>query len=375
MADFTCPFCMRDYPKSKVLYVCPDCHEPTRPKALERVVKCRNVVGGRQCPGSATQRQCPFCRDNNKNAGFIPKDALETPNLPFSIVGVSGAGKTNYITVMLRELGHAASLRLALSYQNPQTRAIQQEAVETLYEQHYLLPPTALGEKRPQIWKISNLNKRQGNTVPTYTFTIFDGAGEDHEQRVDQSSTVCRYINASRAIMLVIDPLVLSEVRNDSSMDPTVMRNSLAGGQGEARGAADVINGVVNYIKESRQIRTDQILKIPVAVVLTKFDTLVNHPAFGPQALVRQESQSVQSGRVSMGEIDQVDGEIRNWLWQIGEGSFIGTMESSFHEFRFFGVSSLGAPPPGGGRAPDPIRPHRVLDPLLWLFHKENFVD
>lgn len=91
MAKFTCPFCIREYDKSKVLYVCPDCGETTTPGRFEREpIKCKTSG----CGGLATIRKCPSCGQ------VIPKMALETPNLPFSIVGVSNSGKTNYITVM-----------------------------------------------------------------------------------------------------------------------------------------------------------------------------------------------------------------------------------------------------------------------------------
>ena len=37
MAKFTCPFCIREYDKSKVLYVCPDCGDDD---LIELEIKC-----------------------------------------------------------------------------------------------------------------------------------------------------------------------------------------------------------------------------------------------------------------------------------------------------------------------------------------------
>src|SRR5699024_1032862 len=156
---------------------------------------------------------------------IIPKMALETPNLPFSIVGVSNSGKTNYITVMLRELGRSSGLRLALGHQTKATLDHQNTNCDLIYEQHTIPEATQSGESMPQIWYIKNLQKRHGSEVPTYTFTIFDGAGEDHENNLDPSSTVCRYINASKAIILAIDPLVLSKIRRGGVVDHDVMVN------------------------------------------------------------------------------------------------------------------------------------------------------
>ncbi len=366
MAKFTCPFCIREYDKSKVLYVCPDCGETTTPGRFEREpIKCK----GSGCGGLATIRKCPSCGQ------VIPKMALETPNLPFSIVGVSNSGKTNYITVMLHELGKSSGLRLALGHQTKETLDHQNENYHRIYEEHTRPESTQSGENMPQIWYIKNLQKKRGSEVPTYTFTIFDGAGEDHENNLDPSSTVCRYINASKAIILAIDPLVLSKIRRGGMVDHDVMVNSLGGYEGETKNAEDVINSVASYIKAARGIKATKVLDIPVAVVLTKFDTILNHKAFGPQALIRNRSLTVRNGRVDTTEISQVDEEIRNWLYEIGEGAFIDALDSHFKEYYFFGVSSYGNPPKNAYTLSDEIAPHRVLDPILWLFKKAKFID
>jgi len=363
MAKFVCPFCIRDYNVNKVLYVCPDCGETT-PKSKEPV-KCKK--GG--CGGLATQRKCPMCGQE------VPKMALETPNLPFCIVGVSNSGKTNYITVMLHELGKASSLRLALGSQNKETRDHQNENYKRIYEDHTRPESTAAGENMPQIWYIKNLLKKRGGNVPTYTFTIFDGAGEDYENNLDTSSTVCRYINTSKAIIITLDPLILSNIRKGGVVDENIMRNSLAGSEGETKNAADVVNSLASYIKQARGIKETKILPIPVAVVLTKFDTIISHKSFASNALIKSPSLNVTDGKVNLGEIKQVDEEIRNWLYEIGEGSFIESLTSNFKEFAFFGVSSYGEPPLDAVTLSDHIRPHRVLDPVLWLFKKSKFID
>jgi len=366
MAKFTCPFCIREYNKNKVLYACPDCGETAVPKTFEKEpVKCKNS----SCGGLATLRRCPTCAQN------IPRVALETPNLPFSIVGVSNSGKTNYITVMLHELSRSSGLRIALGHQTKETLDHQNENFKRIYEKHTRPEQTQGGASMPQIWYIRNLQKKRGNNVPTYTFTIFDGAGEDHENNLDPSSTVCRYINASKAIILAIDPLVLPKIRKGGVVDPDIMRNSLAGTEGETKNAQDIINSLAEYIKSAQGIDTTKMLKIPVAVVLTKFDTLINHKSFGSQARIRERSLNIREGKVDTTEIAQVDAEIRNWLNDIDEGAFISALESHFKEFYFFGVSSYGSPPKDASTLVDDIRPHRVLDPILWLFKKAKFVD
>lgn len=363
MPKFTCPFCIREYKHKEVLYNCPDCGSTASKKSPFEAepIKCSDS----SCGGYATLRKCPSCSE------IIPKTALETRNLPFSIVGISNSGKTNYITVMLHELSRYSALRLALGPQTNETREHQNENRRRIYEDHVFLESTQAGMSMPQIWHIKNLEKKKGNNVPTYTFTIFDGAGEDHSN-LDPSSTECRYINASKAIILAIDPLVLPSVRR--VVDPDIVRNSLAGNEGRVENIEEVINNVVTYIKTARGIGSTKILKIPVAVVLTKFDTIIDQPAF-TNALVKQSGINVRDKKIVTSDIAQVDDEIKSWLIEVGEGAFVNALESHFKEFYFFGVSSYGSPPKDIYTLADRIQPHRVLDPILWLFKRENFID
>ncbi|MDR1149262.1 MAG: hypothetical protein LBK66_11590 [Spirochaetaceae bacterium] len=362
MAKFTCPFCIREYDKSKVLYVCLECKETATPKIFEREpIKCRKC-------GRVAVSECPFC------CNYVPQAVLETPNLPFSIVGVDNSGKTSYITAMLHELGRASDLGLFLKPLTIETHKHQRENYERIYEKHTRAESTQSGANMPQIWCVTNLNKKHRGMASAYTVTIFDGAGVDHEN-LDTSSTECRYIKASKAIILVIDPLVLSGIRRGGVVDPDVMANSSSGCLNGVKNTADVINNVVSYIKSEREIRVSQLLEIPVAVVLTKFDTIINHKSFGPQATIKRESRVIRNGKLDTTEIEQVDGEIRTWLREIGESAFINVLESHFKEFYFFAVSSFGKPPVTKDTLVNDIRPHRVLDPILWLFKKSKFID
>jgi hypothetical protein len=276
---------------------------------------------------------------------------------------------------MLYELSRATGLKLPLIHQNKETLDHQNAHYKYIYEDKRTAPLTTRGAKRPQIWEIRNNKKKRGNYIPTYTFTIFDGAGEDYENELDPTSDVCRYIATSRAIIITLDPLILSSIRRGGIVDPTVMKNSLAGSTGETKNAADIVNGLVNYIKQARGIKSTSLLKIPTAVVLTKFDTVINHGAFANNALIKKAGIPVKNGKVNLDELRAVDSEIRDWLYDIDEGAFIQTLESHFTDFCFFGVSSFGEPPVDAVNLNKNLHPHRVLDPILWLFKKADFID
>ncbi|GHU52961.1 hypothetical protein AGMMS49975_09900 [Clostridia bacterium] len=300
---------------------------------------------------------------------------METPNLPFSILGVSDSGKTNYITVMLHELGSAAGLKLAVNAQNTETSNHQEKNRKSIYENHTIPDSTTADEVFPQIWWVKNLAKRRGNVVPTYTFTIFDGAGETHEDKAD-APAVGRYINLSKAMIITIDPLVLDGVRRNGNVNPTIIKNSLSGRDDNVKSvkSREIVNDIADKARGYRNLESGAILKMPVAVVLTKFDTVWHHSIFQSEPPAKNPGASILNGGLDIDRIKGRDDAIRAWLQAVKESEFLTALEANFDKFMLFGVSSYGNPPKEVGKLGD-ISPNRVLDPILWLFHSAKFID
>ncbi|MBQ7545190.1 MAG: hypothetical protein IJT02_09650 [Synergistaceae bacterium] len=363
--SFTCPYCMQKYNRSEIRHICPDCGTEAHPgRFTTKSVKCANP----NCGGTATLRVCPVesCK------AVLPPEVLDTKNLPFSIVGMISSGKTNYITVMLEELSRFHGIPLSLAAADQRTLQIHEKNRNTVYK-GYPVEGNAGGSIITQIWMIKNLSQRRGSTVPAYTFTIFDGAGENYEQNLSPSSPVCRNIRASKAIILTLDPLILPKVREIVSDEARIA--SLGGTDSEAKNPVNIVNDMARYLRSAYDISTDKLLNVPVAVVLTKFDIVLNHPSFANGATVKSTSLLTDSyGHVNEGEFAAVDREIRDWLMLIGERAFITALEANFKDMRFFGVSSFGSAPDARNYIAD-IRPHRVLDPVMWLFKRSGFVD
>jgi hypothetical protein len=355
----TCPYCFNKIRPGDLKFECPDGHQKKAGFAerLSKKVKC-NI-----CNKIAVKTLCPKCE------AHLPNDMLATPNLFFSIVGVSGSGKTNYITVMLEELNRSGGLRLALSYQNMETRNIHRKNCKLIYEDHKKPQATPSGDVPPQIWRIKNLNRQTRDSVETYTLSIFDGAGEDHEN-MDMYSSQCRYIAVSEAIMVVIDPMILQSVKR--ILDKDVYDKSVSSiGNSADKNSGDVVNNIASYIKGMSGINANKKINVPVAVIFTKMDTLMNDFRNRP---VSQPSPHAAQGYFQYSDCRAVDSDIRSWLISNEESSFIAALEANFSEFIFFGVSSYGTIPITKDQLA-PVHPHRVLDPVLWFFAKKKFID
>ena len=373
MAQFVCPFCISTYDKDMVMYVCPDCTEETKPGGLSKLLGRRVRCGNPNCPvrGYATRRVCPMpdCGDT------IPLSVLQADgHLPISIVGGAFSGKTNYITVMLQELYNVPDMdQLSLSFMNNETIMHHEENRQTIYENRIPLGVTNYDALRPQIWEIKYDTNPGGSDkkVPTYTFTIFDGAGE---RLTNMDPKIARYINTSKAILLVMDPLTLNNIRHGAIVDDEIMRNSLTGSDVTGATANIILTQITNAIRELSGIGATERLTMPVAVVLTKFDTILNHNLFQHNSSLKKSKLKINNGRINVEEIDTNHNDIVTWLRAIGENGFVAALNNNFETYRLFGVSCYGKPPESATSLP-PIKPHRVLDPILWLFKSVNYID
>ena len=63
---------------------------------------------------------------------------------------------------------------------------------------------------------------------------------------------------------------------------------------------------------------------------------------------------------------------MRSLLSYWGEDQFISDVEKHFTNHCYFGVSALGSTPKSGILGEE-IKPHRVLDPLLWILDNIGF--
>lgn len=376
---FICPFCFSEYEKERIKYVCPDCGQESTPTFTE---KRKMAIRCKHCNMMASVRLCPICGEYDVEMpgeanGVIPVDFLDADDrFVLGIMGASSSGKTSFLTAMLHELGRVPELRLALSAQNRYTRDVQNDNCKNIYEDH--VPPCATSPimfgdgLKTQLWEIKNLMRTKGNGAPSYAFAICDAAGEDYIWRADEIPNICRYIGVSDAVIITIDSLGFTNLRG-------VIDSDIKKGSGffleETDNAADMVNRLSNYIREACGIIPSKQITVPVAIVLTKFDIILQLDSLPWGTVVREPRMNFSNGKVNMEEIMKVHEEICNWLYDIGERDFVSVLECNFQTFCFFGVSSYGEPPQMSGLINGTLNPHRVIDPMLWILKEENVID
>lgn len=362
-SDVLCPYCLEELRSTDVALSCPLCgSQVVQSKSdllLHRVPRCKQN-GCHNHP--ATNRSCRYC------SSTLPTDILDYERyLRFSILGITGAGKTNFLTTMLHELRHAVGTPWVLSPMDAATTVVFQENDQAVYRRQEPVPPTIPGAApQPQQWKVKDKSRMTNSKIPTYSLTIFDGAGEDCEH-IDPA--ISRYINGSKTLFILIDPLALPGIASTISED---ILNWSTTAEHTSSASADMVEGLANYIRSSCGIAPGKLIDRDVAVVFTKIDAV--RDSFG-NSTVMQPSPHLREKAFVKADADAVHAEIRDWLEQAGETVFLDAIDTNFRKgkVRFFGVSSFGQPPTGTGQLGKVI-PHRVLDPMLWMLSKENMI-
>jgi len=291
---------------------------------------------------------------------------LETPNINISIVGAAMSGKTTYKTVMLSELQRTFDLPYVVSHLNNESLNWFREHQMYLFDQRCPVAPTNPMSIEPTCWALRSISAHK-----TCSLTIFDCVGEDYKNTMGAGNDYIKHIGVSDVLIFVIDPLSFKAVRECDIASDEMIRNSCCGMEIEPLlHPGDVISSVANYIKQVNGLDVNKKTKKPVvAVVLSKLDTIISHPIFQDSVIKRQSN--FQQGY--MGEMDAVHDEISNFLHAVGESQLIHMLDSYFHTYKFFGVSSLGSPSIAPSKFNE-IHAHRVLDPIHWLLTETKII-
>lgn len=324
---------------------------------------------------------CSYCMDkirqkdtrpNNNGELICPKCGARLPREFFQcdkyinicIVGLRECGKTTYMAVMMKEFARKLCEKLYLETMSDYDDAeiINEEYIKKLYEEKRALDGTRKGEgelaAKPQIYRIKDrMRNRIGNRNPVYGLTIHDGAGEDC---LAMEPHIKKNIGGSDYIFYLIDSKELPAVQR------LLGKNKI-----EENASQQMVKKMAQYLRTALGKKGDELIKKPVAVILTKFDVIMDKMK-DMQATVKQEKALAFTGASMASDLDSVNKEIRSWLESQQEQQFLSALEANFGKIRFFGVSSLGHEIVNGEVGV--VTPHRVLDPILWVLSEEGVI-
>ncbi|MCD7956984.1 MAG: hypothetical protein LUG93_14800 [Lachnospiraceae bacterium] len=358
-SDVICPYCLERLGKKFLIRVCPVCGAEA--PCTGRVEKCSNPG----CSGSFTRLKCGY----ESCGALLPAGLLEYDKyLRFSMIGTIGSGKTSFLTAMLHELRNAENSPWVLSHMDGMTDRTFQRNDGLMFHQNKTVDSTPPGiSPRPQLWQVRDLDKQTDTRIPSYSVTIYDGAGEDFEKEIDP--VISRYVAGSKVLVILIDPLTLSEAVSEV---PEEIREWSSTAEHTGGAPTAMVDNLANYIRACCGISVDRKIDRDVAIVFTKIDIVEGEFRAG---VTMQPSPHLEKRGFDLADADAVDQEIQDWLAAKHQSAFLKAIDANFvnGRVRFFGVSNFGKPPVGPYRL-GTVTPHRVLDPLVWMLYKEGIV-
>ena len=385
-----CPFCFHRIDVARLWYQClgrgsAECKKEVD-KARQELTKSNletycsfappeGVTGPANCPtcgGKTNRRACPKCHS------ALPSDFAESVSPLVGLVGAKGSGKTVLMTVLVKQLRDAIGKRfdadITLATDNPdghQGVSDYQANRETpLFKKGSLPPPTsALGtgarqHSAPVLLRWRQEVSKWGRTSISSTMLSFvDAAGEDLND-VSTAFTL-QYLSVCDGLIVLLDPFALPGARATLNLPDAAINT-------DEEAPLRVVTNITEMLRIEHDLKKNRKVSIPVAVVFTKIDAffpaldrgnplMATAPA--APAYANADGQAVHEHMLSL---------LHQWNAQ----DIDTHMRLNYKDFRYFGVSALGAEPDyeNSTVAAGGVRPHRVEDPVLWLLSKAGTV-
>lgn len=359
--ELTCPYCFASSKARDARFRCPgrvagqrgcqdvpdpvsaDFNRLSAPELLAPVFAADGGGGPAVCPAcglSSTHRVCPHCHSR------LPGRYVDTPSRIVALIGAKESGKSTYIATLIHELKNRVGAEFGLSVvecDDTTRRRYHQEFATPLFDRRTMVSLTQSSGavlNHPLLYTITaGRRHRRWGRNPAVTMVLFDNAGEDFTSE-DAVARNLAYLGAADAVIFLVDP------------------GTLRDGVG-----LDVVARVTEHLRVHHRVRNGVPLPVPMAVALSKVDTL--------RPEVPRNSRLLQprppSGRLDAADRVAVHEEIRALLdlWQSRQLDLF--ISHNYRKYGLFGLSALGNEPVDQMVDPVGVQPHRVEDPVLWL--------
>ncbi len=316
---------------------------------------------------------CPHCRKK------LPPNYLELDRKIFSIVGAPSAGKSYYLSALIRQLQNSLyqNFEIILKDLDPTGNMLLTQMKNSLFAakrpEDAILAKTALEglmyERYPRFGKMVALPKpmtyslsKDGNVNTSLIF--YDNAGEHFEPGLDiEESPGAMHVASSSGIFFLIDPAANRNFKMAIGDHPDPQLNI----DGRLDQQDTILSEMEIRIKRILAIEPSKKIDTPLAILIGKCDIWQN-------LLDEKLKNPIENGRFNLSIVNENSEILRKFLSKI-DPSIAASAESVSTKTRFFAVSALGHSPQmltegmcAGKIAPIPskINPLDVEIPVIW---------
>ena len=314
------------------------------------------------------QRVCPECHNP------LPIGYGKCPVKFTSVIGISGSGKTVYLSQLLKNMkDYAAKVNLSATVNNIEVRRfLNANRVEAGYRVPGSTPKNRF--QQPIFYELSM--SKSDNSRVTNTLVMYDVAGELFKDGLNREVEMfAPFIRHSDGIVVLIDPMQFVNVASTQAENP---------GLAEPQTVLDAIHSI---------LVNDPTLKgaTPMAVCISKVDTpevqavikdelrgsllsdIEGIPNNGDGAIYRPQFNATVYNPLSK--------QLREFFSR-NATSLATYLYSNYEDFNYFAFTALGCAVKEGVaengevyRYPEgPVLPKRIEEPILWLFHRFQYI-
>ena len=316
---------------------------------------------------------CPHCRRR------LPPGYLELDNRIFSIVGAPSAGKSYYLSVLIKELQGSLyrNFGITLKDLDPSGNVLLTQMKNRLFsakrpEDAILAKPAlegAMYERYPRFGKMVALPKPFTYSLsedgkPETSIIFYDNAGEHFEPGLDiEESPGAMHVASSSAIFFLFDPVSNRNFKRLIGQHPDPQLN--IGGRIDQQDT--ILSEMEVRIKRILSVEPSKRIDTPIAIILGKCDIWRN--------LLKENLENpIKDGYLDLSIVDSNSEKLRRFMLSIDPSIPSGAQTISSN-VRFFALSALGHSPEmltlgecAGKIAPIPekLNPIDVDIPTIW---------
>ena len=299
---------------TRPIYRCPKCQAehkkllPGMAGVLHRTCRCETVLPTLLANGKAKlPAQCAECKTQ------LPIGGLTSPTVHIPVIAGPIAGKSVYMFSAVSRL-----MLLGDGFEFADERAKQD--FERNLQRGVLDDPNRAVKTaitRPRAYNV--YVGAEGRRARRLLY-LYDPAGEIPESPDQLAES--QFLKHTKGVIFVVDPFSLRQVRSET--DRAVL--------GRVRASNAVpkasLERFVEAQREHTSVKAGGLLKMPIAVVLTKADALVestgtSHPYQGLSSAGRAER----------------DAAVREWLTNVGQRDLLASIDNQFATVAYFVVS------------------------------------
>jgi hypothetical protein len=312
--------------------------------------------------GAAATNVAPTCPNGHR----LPPEYLDRPTVVVGLVGLTGASKSTYLTVLIDLLHEGALAPLGISVEMDEESAARFDDYRyRLMVQRRQLPLTLplLGEgSSPEPFTLVLRGPGRGGAERSLNLVFFDASGEQLYRSEDMGQ-YGKFLYAASSVLVILSPGVFPRLRHLADPGEESM--------GLARHTQMVVN-LATLLRSARNLHPDSHLEgVSTAVVLSKADKLRGVEDFPAEAL-RDTDLTAAPLAHWFEDVRRSSSRLVDFLEVKGGSNLLTAVLGRLPRPTVHAVSATGADARDGGYPV--ISPVGCLDPLLVLLARHGFL-